>query len=204
MTDSAAIQHSLTRLARARDALRRLEVAESLDEIENSWTDLLLAGNAVYSKLQQGSKASGRAEGWFSRAKKARKDDQLLSYMHQARNSEEHSIEDVTRRMKVGDATLTFREPFDPKKLEGLQIKIDPRSRPGHVRVSSSNEDVVSTKMFDKPSLMLVRVTNRGVHYDPPNEHLGASLTDQSPLAIGRLFVNYLETLIEDAKQFVF
>ena len=72
--------------------------------------------------------------------------------MHHARNSEEHSIEDVTARMKAGQATLTFREPFDPKKLEGLELRIDTDKR-GHVLVSSSNEDVVSGRMYREPSL---------------------------------------------------
>jgi hypothetical protein len=201
MTESAAIRHSLARLSKSHEALARMEAATVLGEVESAWSDLLLAGNAVYTKLEQGCKGNGEAERWFGRAKNIRKDDRLLSYVHHARNSEEHSIEDVTRRMKLGDATISFQEPFDPKKLEGLQIKIDATSRPGHVLVSSSNEDVVSTKMFDKPSLVLVRVTNRGVHYDPPHEHLGVTLSDQSPLNVGRLFVQYLEVLVEDAKR---
>jgi hypothetical protein len=59
--------------------------------------------------------------------------------------------------MKAGQATLTFREPFDPKKLQGLELRIDTDER-GHVLVSSSNEEVVSSQMYDKPSLALVRV----------------------------------------------
>ena len=123
--------------------------------------------------------------------------------MHHARNSEEHGIEDVTKRMKAGEATITIREPFDPSKLEGVQLKIGADSG-GHVRVSSSNEDVVSTRMYDKPSLALVRVKDPrfGDHFDPPYEHLGAKLHDQSPLTVGSFFVAYLAALIADARSF--
>jgi hypothetical protein len=204
MTDSPAILQSLARLEKANDALKRLETAKSLKEGESAWSDLLLAGNAVYSKLEQGSKVSGgKAAGWFGRAKKERKDDPLLSYMHHARNSDEHGIEDITIRMGPGQATITIREPFDPAKLEGVQLTMGPH-RPGHVQVSSSNEDVVSTKIYDKPSLVLVRVKDSrfGDHYDPPYEHLGAKLADQSPHSVGALFVAYLGRLIDDARSF--
>jgi len=203
MSDSNAIRHSLDRLNKARDALKRIERNETLEDVASAWSDLLINGNAVYSKLEQGSKANGRAEAWFGRAKKERKDDPLLSYMHHARNSEEHGIEDVTTRMKAGQATLTFREPFDPKKLEGLELRIDTDER-GHVLVSSSNEEVVSSQMYDKPSLAVVRVKDNRYsdYFDPPFEHLGKALPDQSPSTVGRLFIAYLAGRIEEARSF--
>jgi hypothetical protein len=207
MTESPAIRQSIGRLEKARDALKRLETANTLDEAESAWIDLLLSGNAVYSKLEQGSKLSGSASGWFGRAKKVRKDDPLLSYMHHARNSEEHGIEDITKRMKAGEATITFREPlnepFDATKLYGLKLTVDADSR-GHVRVSSSNEDLASTQMYDKPSLALVQVKDPRFkdHFNPPYEHLGAKLADQSLLTIGSLFVAYLAGLIDEARSF--
>jgi hypothetical protein len=208
MTESASIRHSIARLEKAQDALKRLDAASTLDEAESAWSDLLLSGNAIYSKLEQGSKVSGgRASGWFGRAKKVRKDDPLLSYMHHARNSEEHGIEDITKRMKAGEATVTIREPlnepFDATKLYGLKLTVDADSR-GHVRVSSSNEDLVSTRMYDKPSLALIRVLDPRYndYFDPPYEHLGIKLADQSPLAVGGLFVAYLARLIDEARSF--
>jgi hypothetical protein len=181
MTETPAIRQSFARLEKARTALKHLEAAKSFDERESAWSDLLIAGNGIYSKLEQGSKVSGKATGWFGRAKKARKEDPLLSYMHHARNSEEHGIEDVTARMKAGQATITIREPFDPSKLHGIQLHIGTDSL-GHVRISSSNEDVISTKMYDKPSLSLVRVKDLRFsdYFDPPYEHLGADVPLQS------------------------
>ena len=201
MIESASIRQSVARLRKARDALTRLEAAMTLDDAESAWADLLLSGNAIYSKLEQGSKASGKASAWFGRAKKARKDDPLLSYMHHARNSEEHGIEDITKRMEAGQATITIREPFDPGKLQGLQLNIGADGR-GHVQVSSSNEDVVSTQMYEKPSLALVRVKDPRFndHFDPPYEHLGAKLPDQLPLTIAKLFVAHLARLTDDAR----
>jgi hypothetical protein len=199
MTESNAIRHSRARLENACEALQRLDEAQTLDAAERAWSALLLAGNAIYSKLEQGSKVNGQATAWFGRAKHKRKYDPLLCYMHHARNAEEHTIEDVTNRRKAGEASFTFREPFDPKKLEGLQLRVDLDKR-GQVLVSSSDEDVVSTEMYDKPSLVLVRVKDSGVYFDPPYEHLGIGLPSRSPSTIGSLFVVFLTTLIDEAK----
>ena len=105
--------------------------------------------------------------------------------------------------MKAGEATLTIREPFDPSKLHGVKLTVDADGR-GNVHVSSSNEDVVSTRMYDKPSLALVRVIDPRFkdHFNPPYEHLGAKLADQSPLIVGGLFVAYLVQLIDEARSF--
>jgi hypothetical protein len=203
MTDSPAIRHSIARLAKARDALKRLECSKTLDETESAWLDLLMAGNGVYSKLEQGCKCNGKAMAWFGRAKKARKDDPLLSYMHHARNSDEHGIEDITKRVKAGDATITIREPFDPSKLEGVQLFVGTDNR-GNVHVKSSNEDVVSTVMYNRPSITLVQVKDPRFNdsFNPPYEHLGIKLTDISPASIGGLFVQYITKLIDDAISF--
>jgi hypothetical protein len=203
MTDSPAIRHSLMRLDKAREALKRLEAAKTLDEADSAWLDLLLAGNGVYSKLEQGSKCNGKATAWFGRAKKSRKDDPLLSYMHHARNSDEHGIEDITKRVKAGDAQITIREPFDPKKLEGVQLSIGTDIF-GNVRVTSSNESVVSTRMFPEPSLTLTAVKDPRFNdeFNVPCQHLGVDIKDQSPSSIGKLFIDYISFLVDEARNF--
>lgn len=203
MTDSPAIRHALIRLEKARDALKCIEEAKTLDEADSAWLDLLLSGNGVYSKLEQGSKCNGKAAAWFGRVKKQRKDDPLLSYMHHARNSDEHGIEDITKRVKAGDATITIREPYDPSKLEGVQLFVGTDSL-GRVHVKSSNEEVISTKMFDMPSLTLVSVKDPRFNdeFNVPCQHLGIAISDQSPAAVGKLFLEYISNLIAEARTF--
>jgi hypothetical protein len=90
-----AIDQAKSRLSRAEKALAALSAAKAIEEAEAAWTDFLIAAATIYSKLEQGAKGSGRCEGWFGQKKKARKDDQLLRYLHFARNSNEHGIERV-------------------------------------------------------------------------------------------------------------
>ena len=204
MSESAAIRQSRARLAKARDALARLEASTSYEDSESAWSDFLISTNGVYSKLEQGSKSTGRGTAWFGRVKNVRKSDWLLSYMHHARNSEEHGLEDVTKRMAKGQATITIREnpgePFDPLKLVGLNLFVGTDSS-GNAVVKSSDETLVTTSMYDNDAIALAQVRDTRFNdcFNPPYRHKGVELTDVTPRAIGRLFVEYLAELIDDA-----
>jgi hypothetical protein len=201
MPDTVPIQHCLLRLQKAKVALSRLEATTDRAEIESAWSDLLLAASGIYSKLEQASKVSGKPKTWFGLKKKERKDDPLLSYAHHARNSDEHGIENIISVKEKGSATIRFREPYDPKKLEGLQISVGKDNR-GNVVVTSSNEDVASTKMYDTTQVVLddVKDNRYGDTFQPPYEHLGQKVENQTPKDVGRLLVAYLETLIDSAR----
>jgi hypothetical protein len=90
-----AIEHAKMRLAKAEAANVVLQNSESLVETRMAWSDFLLAASGVYSKLEQGAKGHPSSRGWFGRVKRERKDTPLLKYLHHARNSDEHGIEEV-------------------------------------------------------------------------------------------------------------
>jgi len=201
MADSIAIQHASLRLDKAKAAQERLEIATKREEIVSAWSDLLLAAAGVYSKLEQGSKTSGPGRAWYGRVKAERKADPLLSYVHHARNSDEHGIEEIVEVRKKGTATITFREPFDATKLEGVQISVG-RDNRGNVVVTSSNEDVATTKMYDRDQVELVTVKDSRFNdtFQPPYEHLGVKIEKQTPKEIGALLVDYIENLLDSAR----
>jgi hypothetical protein len=48
---------------------------------------------------------------------------------------------------------------------------------------------------------VLIPITGRGnIVYQPPTEHLGKPLANQLPVAVGKLGLTYLESLIADAE----
>lgn len=67
----------------------------STKQARNAWTDFLMAAGAVYSKLATGSMGNGKTRAWWGRQVKKRKDHPVMSYLHHARNTAEHGIEDV-------------------------------------------------------------------------------------------------------------
>lgn len=201
MSDSVAIQHCIKKLDRARDALKDLVEATDFAKAEKAWTDLLLAVSGFYAKLAT-AKKDGPAKVWFAKVKEERRTDALLSYIHHARNSDEHGLEDTTMRVAGGSATFGFREPYDPDKLEGKSFRVGKDIR-GHVRIDQFDPEVFEVKHYEKPTLVLVAVKHsheRGKMVPPPTEHLGSKLEDQSPPAVGAKAVAYLESLLVEAR----
>src|SRR4051794_1216811 len=60
------------------------------------WAEFLLAVSGIYSMLKAGAKGNGWSGAWVARKLQERHDDPLLSYLHHARDAEEHGIEAVT------------------------------------------------------------------------------------------------------------
>jgi hypothetical protein len=202
MAASQAIQHCERQLGRARDSLCRLEPAVELAEAEEAWSDFIGAASRIYSKLEQGSKGSGKAKAWFGRIKHERKTDPLLSYIHHARNSDEHAIEDITAKLPRGAATFSIREPYDASKLDGKQITIGADSA-GRVVVTDFDPELFEVISYPKGTLLLSRITDAryGDAFDPPKHHLGKALDDLSPFGVAKLVITYLEQLVEGARQ---
>jgi len=189
------------KLEKAELAVARLEQAQNIKDTETAWSDFLMAAGSIYSKFEQASKRNGVAAAWYGRVKHERKTDTLLSYIHHARNADEHGLEDITR-VASRQGTLRFHEPFDPKKLEGVQIRIGTDAT-GAPSISVSDGAPISVEHYKHPTVVLVAVkdTRYGDTFPTPSVHLGQQLDDTRPLAIARLAVAYVKRLIEDARR---
>jgi hypothetical protein len=188
--DPKALEHVRKRLEKATAAVSALENSTSLDEAEEAWSDFLATASTIYSKLEQGSKTSGPSAGWFGRKKKERKDDELLSYLHHARNSDEHGIADITRR-KPGGWGIAGGGKY---RIDGV---IGPQT---DLRVTHLGGEPPRL-IVDRPSIQLIPVTDNryGDTFSPPTRHMGTALADISPLAIAKLGHTYLKRLLEEA-----
>lgn len=94
----AAFELAYERLRKAEKAFEALRAADNFQSAEDAWSDFLLAGAAIYSKLEQGSKITGSSKGWYGKKKNERRKDPLLRYIHFARNTDEHGIERIVER----------------------------------------------------------------------------------------------------------
>lgn len=154
-----------------------MQRAKTLEEAEQGWSEYLLAVASIYSKLELGCKADGSLAGWFGRVKKERKDDHLLSYLHHARNSDEHTIDDIT----------TMRDH---------SYKLHP--------IESDEEGVKAFQIetLDTPSWILLPVKDEryGDSFNPPGWHMGKALIDESPTNVAKVGLEYMESLVETAE----
>lgn len=189
LVNRQAFDQAQGRLAAAEAALRRIERAEGLRDMEAAWVDLLTASGTVFSKLEQGAKGKVASEAWFSVHKQARKSDPLLQYVHQARNSSEHSIQDLSRSAEI---SVSMRGgDLKPGESFGLRQLPDGRMIPATTGDPSKLE-------IRGRHIALVSVTNRGQKFDPPSHHLGIAVSDKAD-EIGGHLVRYLRDMIRDA-----
>lgn len=194
----AAITQAEARLEKAQRAFEVLQTTSDFAELESAWSDFLLACSGIYSKLEQGSKASPKSTGWFGRKKRERKNDQLLSYVHHARNSDEHGLETVTDRKPGGVG-------INPSDGGALNITINPYGIPrreGEIVILNHDPQNAPRVAVIPNSIRLKKVTDErfGDSFQPPDAHLGSPITDNSPSNVAKLALAYLTSLIADAK----
>ncbi len=199
---SSAIDHAEERLRRAKASYESLLKAKNFQEAEDAWSDFLLAANTIYSKLEQGAKVCNKSKPWYGQKKAIRRKDPLLSYLHYARNTDEHAIARVTE-CSPGSQTLYIKPVFGERRLCSL-TKVD--------QITLQPEGLPVDAIMDGPRLKCVRANDDryGDFRDPPDKHLGKPifcpeakdiLGGTYPDILAAIMITYLEKLISEARQ---
>lgn len=189
--NALALFKARQRLEKARDSLTRVQTAWDHKTFRFAWTDFLHAANSVFTILEQGARANPQSRQWFGGKKNFRRKDPLLSYMHQARNSDEHGIEDITRQTQA-----SYEVPSDSDRLvRPTEIK------DGQIVWAEVPGDTGIVWITVGFAVELIAVTDIrfNTSVQPPKEHLGVTLVDESPQNVARLLLTYLECLIAEA-----
>jgi hypothetical protein len=205
----SAISQAHERLNRAQDALQAMERANNFYDVQQAWTDFLTAANTIYSKLQEGAKGCGKSEPWFGRQLHARRSDPLLRYIHFARNADEHGIAPITAvhlgSVSVAPEALQRGGTLKFIRTVGTEIGEDGKPRPMVKFTVENNLGPASgpkPKVYiQQPHVRLISVHDSrfGVSCDPPQEHLGEPLPDQSPQTVANLALIALSRMITEA-----
>lgn len=163
---SKALERAKDRLQRLTDAISALETPEcTRKQVQDAWWSFLLAANGIYSQLEQGAKGHGQSEAWFGRKKHERKSDELLSYVHHARNADEHGIEGTTAEHGI---YVTAGNRWTQVTNSGIT---------GQAQVSVESGKPLAVQLH-APGIHLLPVCDRGVIYRPPQRHFGQPLPD--------------------------
>jgi hypothetical protein len=89
-------------LKRAWRAHRRIVAAKTPDAAEDAWVDFLTHSNRVYLKLRAACHGHPLDWMWWRRMMDERRSDPLLSYVHHARNTDTHRLEDTVEWIADG------------------------------------------------------------------------------------------------------
>jgi hypothetical protein len=192
-----AIEAAQKALDQANEAFAAMQIADSFEKFEGAWTDFLTKANRVYTKLEQGAKANGKSFAWFGGKKHERKQDQLLRYIKNAREADEHGLAKITER-SAGGVGINFPGPGSVLVKRGII---------GGGRIELELEDPTTRVAVTviPASVKLIEVTNYGDRYEPPLMHKGQPIRQSHPLAhphpivVAELTISHLTDLIAEA-----
>jgi hypothetical protein len=188
-----AIDKARKRLQQASDRLEQAKASSNYDEFESAWGYFLVSLDRVRSSLKAGAKHNPTSRQWFGGWEKKAAKDPLLAYLQEARNTDEHTTEPIATHFPGGvnveaGGQLSLNIVSDPERKLGFRL--EPIISPGITIVPAHAKLVSLTNRFKETFAL-------------PTEHLGATLADTSPVAVGALAITYYADLIAQAQRFV-
>lgn len=178
-------------LRKAESYIEKMTTASSLGEYEEYWKEFLHNLERSWNKLTSHLKRSPKYQGWVERGKteKLRRQDQLLSYLVNARGAEEHSVADISKQQPGGiGINPVFGNSLHINKLE---------INNGQVHIDSDQPIRID---FIPGKVELLSVENRGRTYDIPNQHIGNDIKTNDPVEIAKLGVAFYKAYFEKAE----
>lgn len=188
--DPQAIVKATERLEHARAAVVSMKNAKTLGESRKAWIEFLIAANAIYSKLEQGAKVSGASQAWYGRKKHERRKDELLCYIHHARHSEEHTIQESANWQNL-----------EAEVIEGDGYTIKHKEKGKAVLQAHGKGGVKPVMRVYLPGLRMRAAKDARYNdvFNPPTKHLGKKFTSVRPVVAAETALPYLASLIAEA-----
>jgi hypothetical protein len=182
-------------LDRARAALAQLEGAKNLGATEEAWKHFLWQIDRLWNKAEAHFSNSPKWGGWCGKYTKARKQDPLLKYLSQARNSDEHTIDEIAVQ-RQGQTTINPVVPGGLVHLKSLEW-----NSKGEMVVDVGSPVIIESS---PARLELLDVKSRDVVYPVPHEHMGKPIPSREPQALAALGLRFYESLVVEAERFFY
>lgn len=188
------LRHSKADLRSAARAIEIMKASDSFEAFESEWRVFLTCLEKVWAKVERACQPHKNAfQPWQGQFQALRKKDMLLRYLKQARDADNHSIQDVAV-IVPGRSTINFLNP------KGGYIK--------HLRISNGQvthyegDPIVQTST--SPHAVAVAVKNNGNWYNPPTTHLDKAIPDQHPITLAELGLKFYGDYLTKVEQIFF
>jgi hypothetical protein len=185
------LKHPRAELRSAARAIVGMRNAKSLEEFEAEWREFLTCLEKVWTKVERSCQAvRNKFEPWQGKYHRLRKKDMLLRYLKQARDADNHSIQDFTK-IEPGSRSIRFVNP------QGGYIK-HMEIRGGEITAYEGDPIVVEDK---PPHPVAVPVKNNGEWFNPPTSHLGQPVTTNHPIVLAELGLRFYEGYVNEVER---
>ena len=185
------LRHPKLELASAKKAITSMHCAQSFDEFEAEWRTYLNCIEKLWQKVERCCQhVRGTFEPWQGKYHRLRKKDMLLRYLKQARDADNHSIQDVTK-IQPGSRAYRFVNPTGGY-IKSMEI------RNGQVVHYEGDPMVVEDK---PPQPVAVPVKNNGEWFNPPTSHQEQPITSQHPIILAELGLKFYSEYINEVEK---
>jgi hypothetical protein len=185
------LKHPRAELRAAARALDGMRNAKSLEEFEAEWKEFLTCLEKVWNKVERSCQiVRNRFEPWQGAYHRLRKKDMLLRYLKQARDADNHSIQDFTK-IEPGSRSIRFANPLGGY-IKHMEIR-------GSEIVTYEGDPIV---VEDKPPHpVAVPVKNNGEWFNPPTSHLGQLVSSHHPVALAEFGLQFYKDYVDEVER---
>ena len=212
--DRRALDKARSRFRVAKQSVAKLRGCNSFTEFSDNWYVFLVAWKNIYTILEQGVKTKAQSRQWFGSKKQERRGDALLQYLFEARNDEEHGLDNTLNlQPEKHDIGLAGDGASRVVRIDGGPFRNCISVGAGRAALSVEGEvpnDIRVTSLDGKPvkyrftpqKIVLSPISARGRRtYNPPAEHLGDKIQDNSPIIVAAAAIDYMSSLLEEAER---
>jgi hypothetical protein len=169
------LKHPKSELKAAQNSFENMKNSNSFEEFEEHWKTYLFCIEKVWNKTERCCAEFGNFQPWQGQYKTLRKKDELLQYLKQARDTDIHSIQDIST-------------------LKKSRLQINPVNKGEHYiekmviangQLQHYEGDPIKVE-FTPATIKANRVKNNGRWYNPPKAHLGVQLSSKHPVEIAQ------------------
>lgn len=178
-------------LAAAEKALQSMKSANSMDEFESEWRNYLNAIEKLWAKTERCCQHVRSAfQPWQGRYHQLRRKDMLLRYLKQARDADNHSIQDITA-IQPGSRSYRLLNPGGGyvKSMKIINGEL----------VEYEGDPMVIEDTAPHP--IAVPVKNNGEWYNPPTTHLDEPVIHQHPALLAELGIKFYRNFLQAVEQ---
>jgi hypothetical protein len=194
--DQRAIIKARIRLNIAAEAADTIRLCTEYDKFVGTWYTFITSSKNIWTTLEQGSKDNPQCRQWFGAKERERRTDELLQYLFEARNDDEHGLEAITEHVQ-GSTKIGVSKPGFSNSIYIRKLSIGPTGIEfdGH---SLDGKPILMEQTLPHFRLSEIRPRGRPL-MQPPSSHKGIILTDISPVAVADLALSYFRALVEEA-----
>lgn len=176
----------------AKKCISDMESSTNFDDMEQLWRNCLNHIEKSFTKLLNAiNPVKGQFTNAFSKEYAIKGNDDLLRYIKQARDCDNHTIGDISQ--KVPASTTINPAPGS----DTLYIKKLIFDGAGIMHFEGGPALIE----FHHESIEAIAVTSRSGTYEPPKSHLGNPINSKKPVALAKAGVAFYESWIEESSK---